>query len=260
MKTLTYITIFFGLLFTINACTKTGYTTEHLDATRATVKIGQNDSLELVGATATDSIQWSVTPSGSNSIYHVHNHAIVSFNSAGNYTVTATVIGGAAYTYLITVTNEVYNPNPTPPANDAAKHISIAGDQITLSSHYAKSSKSDSAYVYFTAQTTNTYTCSNSLLNYTHSLNGSGHFSINFIDMFQPASSNCQAGNTTITSPPIPFLQTIQNTYLANGTYPLSVGLNGVTYTGSVTVTATDVTFTWTYTSGVTITPMHITR
>ena len=52
MKTLTYIAIFFALLFTFNACTKTGYTTEHLDATHAIVKIGQTDSLELVGAAA----------------------------------------------------------------------------------------------------------------------------------------------------------------------------------------------------------------
>ncbi|WP_448698063.1 hypothetical protein ACFGVR_14675 [Mucilaginibacter sp. AW1-3] len=259
MKTLTYLAIFFGLLFTFNACTKTGYVTEHLDATHATVKIGQTDSLELVGASATDSIAWTVTPSGSNWMIGSHNHAIVNFNKAGNYTVMASVMGAASYTYLITVTNEVYNPTP-PPANGAAVHISIAGDQITLHSHYSPSSKSDSAYVYFTAQTTNTYQCSNSLLNYTHSLDASGHFGINFIDMYKPATINCQTGNTTITSPAIPFLQTIQNTYLASGTYPLTVGLNGVTYTGSVTITATDINFNWVYTSGVTIAPLHITR
>lgn len=258
MKTLTYTAIFFGLLFTFNACTKTGLTVEHLDATKATVKIGQPDSLELVGASATDSIQWGVTPSGSNTIIFSHNHAVVNFNKAGNYTVMASVKGATSYTYLITVTNEVYNPNP--PASGGATHISIAGDQIILTSHYSKSTKSDSAYVYFTAQTTNTYLCGNSYLNYSHSFDGSGHFGINFVDMYQPASKDCQTGNTTITSPAIPFLQSVQNTYLAIGTYPLAVGLNGVTYTGSVAVTATDITFTWNYTSGVTITPKHIAR
>ncbi len=258
MKTLTYIVIFFALLFAFNSCKKGGLATPHLEATHATIKIGQTDTLELVGAAATDSIRWTVTPTGFNWINSSHTHATINFNNAGNYTITTTVNGAAMYTYLITVTNEVYTP--TPPNTGQAKHISIAGDQITLLAHYAKSTKSDSAYVYFNAQTSNTYLCSNSSLNYTHSLDASNHFSINFIDMFQPATKDCTTGNTTITSPVIPFIQSVQNNYLANGTYPLTVILNGTTYTGSAVVTATDVTINWTYTSGVTITPQHFNR
>jgi hypothetical protein len=259
MKTLTYIAIFFALLFAFNACTKVGYTTEHLDATHATIKIGQTDSLELVGAAASDSIKWSVSPAGFNWMVNSHNHAIVNFNKAGVYIITTLVNGTTNYNYTITVTNEVYNPAP-PPANGQATHISIAGDQITLLAHYNKSTQSDSAHVYFNAQTTNNYQCSNSYLNYTHSLDASGHFSIGFIDMYQPALKDCTTGNTTITSPVIPFMQSVQNTYLANGTFPLTVTLNGTTYTGSLTITVTDVTFNWTYTSGVMITPQHFTR
>jgi aspartate 1-decarboxylase len=259
MKTLTYIAIFFALLFAFNSCKKGGLATPHLEATHATIKIGQTDTLELVGVAASDSVKWTVTPAGFNWIVSSHAHATVNFNKAGNYTITTTVNGAAMYTYLITVTNEVYNPTP-PPVNGQATHISIAGDQITLLAHYAKSTKSDSAYVYFNAQTTNTYLCSNSYLNYTHSLDASNHFSIGFIDMYQPASKDCTTGNTTITSPVIPFVQSVQNTYLANGTFVLKVSLNGVTYTGSLAITATDVTFNWPYTSGVTITPQHFNR
>lgn len=259
MKTLTYIAIFVALLFTFNACTKVGYTTEHLDATHATVKMGQTDSLELVGASASDSVKWTVSPAGFNWIVSSHNRAIVNFNKAGVYTVSTVVNGSGTYSYTITVTNEVYTPTP-PPGNGQATHISIAGDQITLLAHYSKSALSDSAYVYFNAKTTNTYQCGNSYLNYTHSLDASSHFSIGFVDMYQPPSNSCTTGNTTITSPAIQFIQSVQNTYLANGTFPLTVSLNGVTYTGNVVVSATDITFNWTYTSGVTITPLHINR
>ncbi len=37
---------------------------------------------------------------------------------------------------------------------------------------------------------------------------------------------------------------------LNNGTYNISAVLNGVTYQGSLTVTATNYTFTWNYSSG----------
>lgn len=105
MKTLTYIAIFFALLFAFNSCKKGGLATPHLEATHATIKIGQTDTLELVGVAASDSVKWTVTPSGFNWIVSAHNHATVNFNKAGNYTVTTTVNGAAMYTYLITVTN-----------------------------------------------------------------------------------------------------------------------------------------------------------
>lgn len=262
MKTLTYLAIFFALLFTLGACKKGTIPTVHLEAAHATIKIGQTDTLELMGAATADSVKWTVAPSGFNWIVSSHNHAIVNFNQAGVYTITTVVTNSTPYTYTynytIIVTNEVYHP--TPPPATGASHISIAGDQITLLAHYNKSTKSDSAYVYFNAQTANNYTCSNSSLNYTHSLDASNHFSINFIDMYQPATKDCTTGNTPITSPVIPFINNVQNYALANGTYPLTVGLNGVTYTGSLTISATDVTFSWTYTSGVMITPQHFNR
>ncbi len=259
MKNLIYPVVFFALLLAFSACTKVGTPGLHLDATHATVKIGQPDSLELVGASATDSVRWTVTPSGFNTIVNYHNHAVVSFNKAGSYVVTTVVNGGNSYPYAITVTNDVYTP-PTPaPPSGAATHVSMAGDQITLLAHYSKSPGSDSAYVYFNAKTTNTYPCGNGALNFSRSFDASSHLSINFIDVYQPATKDCTASGT-ITSPIIPFAQSVANTYLANGTFPLAVTLNGVTYTGNVVVTATDVTFNWTYTSGVTITPLHFTR
>ncbi len=47
---------------------------------------------------------------------------------------------------------------------------------------------------------------------------------------------------------------------LANGTYPLNVTLNGTTYTGSIVVATSSITFNWNYTAGVVITPKQISR
>ncbi len=46
----------------------------------------------------------------------------------------------------------------------------------------------------------------------------------------------------------------------AQGTYQISVMVNQVNYQGSFTVTATGITFNWPYTSGVTISPLQVTK
>jgi hypothetical protein len=257
MKTLTYVFVFFALLLTINACKKVGTTIE-LIATSHDIKTGQLDSLELVGTAAADSVKWSVSPSGFNSMYASGNHALVNFNKAGTYTITATLNNTTPYTTSINVTQA-----PAPPVDTTtttATHVPLTGDQITLTSHYNKSPNSDSAYVYFTAQTTKLYYCLNSYLTYNTTLNNTSGFTLNVVDILKPATSNCQAGNSKISTGAIPFRQAIQNSYLPAGSFPLRVTLNGTTYTGSVTVSATDINFNWTYTSGVTITPAHISR
>ena len=257
MKTLTYVFVFFGLLFAINGCKKAGVTGIQLVASSATVKTGQPDSLELVGASATDSVKWAVSPTaGLNGISYKGNHAVVNFNQAGTYTVTATLNNTTPYSTTISVTQA-----PAPPVDTTrttSVHYPLTGDQITLTSHYSKSPNSDSAYVYFSAQTTRFYYCLNSYLTYNTSLTGG--FTLNIVDMIKPSTASCQVGSTRLTIGVIPLRQSVQNSYLPNGTFPLTVTLNGVTYNGSVTVTATDINFNWSYTSGVTITPTHISR
>jgi hypothetical protein len=260
MKTLTYIITFFALLFIINACTKVnGLTTEQLVASSATVKTGQPDSLELVGAAATDSIRWSVSPlAGINNFYHSGKHGLINFNQAGIYTVTATVNNTTPYSTSITVTQAPALPVDT--VTTASTRVPLTGDEIKLTANYSKSTGSDSAYVYFSAQTTKFYYCLNSFITYNTALNNTSGFTISFGDVIKPATKDCQAGSVRLSIASIPFKQSLQNKYLPAGTFPLTVTLNGVTYTGSVIVTATDVNINWSYTSGVTITPTHFSR
>lgn len=252
MRTLIYIIAFFALLVTLNACKKlNGLSGIQLVATSNSIKTGQLDSLALVGAAATDSVKWAVSPiAGLNNIYFKNNHAVVSFNQTGSYTVTAT-LNNTPYSTTIAVTQ-------ADTTRTTATHYPLTGDAITLTSHYSKSPGSDSAYVYFTAQTNKFYYCLNSYLTYNVSLTGG--FTLNIVDMVKPATTACQVGSTRLTTAAIALRQNVVNNYLGAGTYPVTVTLNGATYTGNVVVTATDITFNWGYTSGVSITPMHITR
>jgi hypothetical protein len=260
MKNLTYLCIILALLIAMGGCQKTtGVSTIKLEATSYSIKTGQLDTLQLTGAASTDSIRWSVSPiSGLVGLYHSGNHAVVNFNAPGTYTVTATLNNTTPYNASITVAQA-----PAPPVDTTTTmptHVSLAGDQILMTASYNKSPNSDSAYVYFTAKTTKFYYCLNSYLTYNTTLNNTSGFTLNIVDIIKPATKDCQVGSIRLTIGAIPFGQSVVNKYLATGTFPLNVTLNGITYTGSVAVTATDININWNYTSGVTITPTHFTR
>ncbi|GAA4324437.1 hypothetical protein GCM10023149_26030 [Mucilaginibacter gynuensis] len=258
MKKLTYnlIVAIIALLIT-QSCKKLDQSTVgyELVASKTILKIQEPDSLLVLGASANDSINWTVAPSGFSNIIKRGNAALAIFRKAGNYTVTATVNGSSPVSTTITVTDSVYQPAEPQPT-----HIPLTGDQIVLHANFYEHAETDSAYLYFTAITTKHYTCGNSIINYTKSLDAANHFGLTFIDVTKPADPACLPGGGAISSDIIDFRQHTGTPYLTDGTYPLTVTLNGTTYTGSITVTATSINFSWPYTAGVTITPLHINR
>jgi hypothetical protein len=236
--------------FAISACNKFGDLTGkngQLVATKYKLKINEPDSLLLVSAKASDSIKWSVVPSGYDSLVTKNNTALIVFKKAGNYQVKATSNGTTPATASITVSDSVYHPVPqyiiTP----------FTGDQITLVPHFYNNG-ADSSYLYFVAQTKNYY-CGTSKMQVADSLINS-KYGIKFQDVIQPTP--CVIGEGPI-GWVISFTQN-QPGKLPNGTFPLSVTLNGTTYTGSIIATSTTVTFNWNYTMGVLIAPKQINR
>lgn len=260
MKNLTYgIVAILLSLFVIQACTKTGVATVNgqITASKTSITVGYLDSLAVVGTTTTDSVRWSVSPTGFNSIINQGPHALIRFNKAGTYIVSAVVNGGTPVTITITATAAPVSPTDT--TTHHITYLPLTGDQITLYTHLQKGPVVDSVYLWFSGMTTNNYPCGNSTLVYNNSLSSANAFSINFVNILQPAT--CTAIPTTIpTRTPIIFNQNTASPYMVNGTYPLTITLNSTTYTGSITVTTTTVTFNWTYTAGVLITPKTITR
>jgi len=234
------------VIFIISACTKgdLGSTKGQLNVTTYKPLINQPDTLLLVGAKATDSVRWNVTPAGYDSLVTKNNAAIVFFKKAGNYQVQVKdngVITSASFT----VSDSVYHPKVQ------YNYVPITGN-ITLVPHFHSSP--DSSYMVFVAQISSGY-CGGSSLRYTDSLKNNT-YGINFMNVAQP--STCAGGNGPLYAV-INFTQT-QPSLLTVGTYPFSVTLNSVTYTGSMVVSTTNITFNWNYNSGVLISPQQISR
>lgn len=234
----------------ISACNKFGDLTGkqgQVVATLYNVKINQPDSLLLVGAKTTDHVLWSVLPSGYDSLVTKNNVALFFFKKAGSYTVNA-VDGLTNASTSINVSDSVYYP--------VTQHatVPLTGDQITLTPYFFKSQTSDSTYLSFSVQTKNSY-CNTSSIKFADSVVNNS-YDISLLGITVPVP--CIIGATQIGTV-INFTQNEPNS-LPNGTFPLNVTLNGTTYTGSITASSTTITFNWTYTSGVLISPTQISR
>lgn len=218
-----------------------------LTATKSEVKINEPDTLVAVDAKATDNISWIVTPGGANSISTNKNAAAIKFTQAGTYNVKASINGVNTESLTIKVNSSVY----TPPAGSTT--LPLTGDQMSITPGLYKSVYSDSTYIYFNFQTTNTY-CVTDRLNFTGSVDA-GNYQLAFNNITEFGTCT---GSTSTLHGGLNFKQSAA--LLANGTYPLNISLNGTTYTGSIVVTSATITFNWTYTSGVVINPKIITR
>jgi len=230
-----------------------------LVASKAEVKINEPDSLTLVGATLTDSVNWSVTPAGFSALAHRGGKARVIFTKAGNYTVTANKVGGVPGSIKIKVLTDSIS-NPSHPGDtiknpaDTVKLVQLTGDKITLSPGFSQNATRDSVSIIFNAKTTNLY-CSNGILQYQAIVDYNKNFSIDFMNVREPKV--CR-GTTDI--PMVASPVTMRHVNLSNGSYSLKATLNGVIYTGNIVVSSTNITFNWNYTSGVVISPKILTR
>ncbi|OIQ66161.1 hypothetical protein GALL_522730 [mine drainage metagenome] len=237
--------------FIISACNKfgdlPGSQNGKLQASAYQVDINQPDTLLLGGAKSNDSVKWNVTPSGFDSLITQNNKALVFFKKAGKYQVSATAKGLTASTD-ITVSDSIYHPVTS------YNYLLLAGDQITLVPHFYSAPMADSSYLSFVAQTQKSY-CSSSQLTVADSLINN-KYGINFLYVRQP--TQCTLGQSPLAT--VIYFTQNQPGLLANGTFPLSVTLNGTTYTGSIVATTTTITFNWNYTSGVLIVPKQISR
>lgn len=141
----------------------------------------------------------------------------------------------------------------TPPPAETSLTVPLTGDKITLSPIAYNNGATDSVRIGFNAITTNLY-CSNGLLKLHNTIDASQNFHIDFLHVQAPIV--CHGTGDIPMVAPVNF----QKAHLPNGTYPLVVTLNGTTYTGSIVVSASAITFNWNYTTGVVISPKTISR
>jgi hypothetical protein len=124
--------------------------------------------------------------------------------------------------------------------------VALTGDQIHLTP--LKIDSGSLSGLAIAAITANDYPCLNNFL-VSGLTNSGGDYTLNFSGVNIPRY--CSGGQTKARSTKV--LYPVQD-----GTHVFKVLLNGITYTGSFVKTGNQYTFTWPYTSGVTISPLTI--
>jgi hypothetical protein len=254
------IKIFFVLLLFIafyTSCKKNvnaDHTTNGISVltlSKTTVKRGEQLLVSTNLSDANSKIKWTVFPSGSSNVSSANKEAGAIFAFAGTYRITAsyyapsdTSVAYDSSSSPIVVTDSFYTPTSNGMNVDTA---SLAGDQIILIPVKA----SDSVFVML-AQTNNLYNCTPYLTAY----GAGGDFSSSLLFDFR--SVEVVEGTGECNGAKNPAIAYIFFNPAANGTYNFSAFFNQVTYQGTLTVTDTDYTFTWNYTTGILISPLQI--
>jgi len=236
-----------------------------LKASKTIIGVGYIDTLLFTGATATDSVQWTVTPTDYTSITTKANTARVVFDKAGTYTVTAKKNNGKSAGISIKVVDNapiIYNDTSTTKSDitttstlDTVKIEPIKTD-IYLKKSFRRNPDGPGTSINLTPYINVTnYYCLKALLQYKATITDDNHFNLVVINVRE--SKGCTILPPPAGAPPTePPFTTAQydvfvKKYIEFGTYPLTVTVNNVTYTGSVTISELKVTFYWPYTSGV---------
>jgi hypothetical protein len=262
MKSIFKLIIFsFPFLIFILACNKNNNSSRVnslITLSKPNIKRGEQLFATTNTGNSNSIIKWTVKPSAYVQVLPANSHATAIFALAGTYQITASYYSASdtsvAYDSSrasIIVTDSIFSASPLIGSNTDT--VTLEGDQIILSPIIASG---DSGFI-MSAQTINLYNCSAYITAYSwgYGLNQSLFFLFNSAEVVD-SKSNCDG----IRNPAISYLFFTPGffTPLSNGTYSLSANLNQVDYYGSLTVTDTDYIFTWNYTSGIIISPLHI--
>ena len=241
------------LSFLILSCSKNPVSTSDkpiLLLSKTTVKMGEPVCASLTGQANNTNVAWS-----SNSGAHIWptsntDSAIYVFTNPGTYTIKANFqshINGSndSTDGNVIVTDSIFSDTVTVTCNVITETNLAAGDQINLT----PVDYSDTGLV-FVAHTTNLYSHS-PLLN----SNGDIHVTESGFEVDISSALIFPCSGSTL---PAPAVGLVALTGLTNRTYTLSFKLNGTTYPGSMTVTDSNISFTWNYSSGVTMSPLTI--
>jgi len=169
---------------------------------------------------------------------------MVLFPTSGSYQLLAIYSdssgsGSDTSTAPITVTDSTYIPPST------LDTLPLTGDQIILTPV-----RDSNRVLFLEVQTKNSYDCFPTLMYST--MTSTDSIGVNFSGVVAGSPSGGCGGVQNQAYSYLIFSQ------LPDGAYTFTVTLNGVVYRGTLTVTDTNYTFTWNYTSGVTISPLQV--
>lgn len=198
------------------------------------------------------SVKWSVSPKAINWTNISGDSAYFIFLAAGSYQISSTYLSSSNASYdsgsiFVNVTDSIYNDTVSAQCNLIQALPIVSGDQISLQ----PISYSDTGLVLL-AHTLSLYKFGPSLGYNIYAPDSSGIYNVGFGPITQYP---CWNSNTLK-----PAVGTITLTSLSAGTHPLVFKLNGAVYQGNFTLSATDCVFTWNYSSGITMSPLTISK
>jgi hypothetical protein len=244
-----------ALCFFIFSCSKDPASTganPTLLLSKTTVKIGEPVYATLAGQAVNTNVAWSSNSGGHIWLNTNTDSAVYVFTNAGTYTVKVNFqshINGSndSTDGNVVVTDSIYSDTSIVTCDVIAVKNLTADDQIFLT----PVDYSDTGLV-FVAHSNNLYSHS-PLLN----SNGEIHVSESGfeVDISSALIFPCSGSPA-----PAPAFGLVALTGLTNRTYTLSFKLNNFTYVGTMTVSDSNITFSWNYSSGVTISPLIIQR
>jgi hypothetical protein len=208
------------------------------------IKLGEPVLFKFSEAPAGSAVQWTVSPDNDVKVTANGNTASILFGQKGNYFVNAT-LGTLKGTSEVSIQDSIYNPGGGSPTI-----VPLTGDQIAITVTKMPDSIGkiglNLAFV-----TKNKYKCMNNSLLFTRmdENNTTPTYKINFSGVEIPADANCTGGESLAQGATVFYP-------IAVGNSALEIILNGIVYKGSINKTGSTITISWTYTSGVTISPL----
>jgi hypothetical protein len=142
----------------------------------------------------------------------------------------------------------------TTSTSDTVKLVPITNDVHILFVQYFRNQAGQvriqlEPYVYL-----NGYYCRNALIQFKSAITADNHFNLHLINVRESQGCAVSTSPTSSVGLNTAAYDVFVHKYVGFGTYPLKITVGDVAYTGSITVTATNVTFNWPYKSGVVFT------
>lgn len=259
-KSVVFICAFFFVV--IPACIKNTVSVDYIGTGRTPdiilpkpiVKRGEPFVVSTTIQNPDTTVKWSIRPSDSTSIIPYGNEAFINISLAGTYIITASFYSPAdpvkAYDSshsTIIVNDSLYVPQVTSDYDTVA----LAGQDVTIVPFY------NSGTLQFVVQTANKYNCTSYILAasfWQYTLNPE---TLNFyFDSARVAVSKADCGGGKN-----PATASFSALPISNGSHPINAVLtqNPQRYfEGTIVVTDSNYTFTWPYSSGITISPLQI--
>ena len=247
MKTKMLIVAIATLMVGFTSCKKdkneSVSTQSGLDASKTSkIKKGEPVSFKFSQAPEGSTVIWTVTPFDNVQINPTGNVATIQFSNAGFYSVNASYSNFKGSTN-VSVQDSIYNPGGGTPTYEP-----LTGDQIFIT--VSKTDSMGFSGLIFRFITEKKYQCLNHTLLFDNNFSGQ-NLQVVFKSVMIPSPENCTLGEDNASG---------ANTWfpIVEGNHVFEVILDGKTYTGSFVKNGGTYTFTWPYTSGVTITPLVI--